>query len=122
MQTRGRIAVVDDDDSFRLALAEALRLVGYDAREFSSAEEFIAGDEIEHCDCVITDIRMRGMSGVELTRLIAARATPVPVIMVTALAEPGLETNAAAVGSFCVLKKPFGVDALIECLERALES
>ena len=79
------IAVVDDDDSFRLALAELLCSLGYGAREFASAEEFIAGDDEEACDCVITDVRMPGMSGLELGHLIASRQSPVPVIMVTAV-------------------------------------
>lgn len=114
------IAVVDDDDSFRLALAESLCSLGYGAREFASAEEFIAGDDEEACDCVITDVRMPGMSGLELGHLIASRQSPVPVIMVTAVRERGLE-RAAAKGSFCLLKKPVGTDALIECLQRALE-
>ena len=115
------IAVVDDDDSFRMALAESLRLQGYDVREFASAEEFIAGDEEALCDCVITDLRMPGMSGLELSHLLAARIPPVPVIMITAVAEPSLKTKAAASGSVCVLKKPFEADALIDCLQSALE-
>jgi FixJ family two-component response regulator len=114
------IAVVDDDDSFRLALAESLCSLGYGAKEFASAEEFIAGDDEEACDCVITDVRMPGMSGLELGRLIASRQSPVPVIMVTAVRERGLE-RAAAKGSFCLLKKPVGTDALVECLQQALE-
>jgi len=114
------IAVVDDDDSFRLALAESLRSLGYDAREFASAEEFIAGDEEGPCDCVISDIRMPGMSGFEFSRLLSSRHHPIPVILMTAVAEPGLETKATASGSFCVLNKPFEADALINCLQRAL--
>ena len=90
------------------------------AREFASAEEFIAGDDEEACDCVITDVRMPGMSGLELSHLIASRQSPVPVIMVTAVRERGLE-RAAAKSSFCLLKKPVGTDVLIECLQRALE-
>lgn len=114
------IAVVDDDASFRLALAESLRSLGYTAREFASAEEFIAANDEGSCDCVITDIRMPGMSGLELGQLLGARDSPVPVIMVTAGKEPGLETRARASGSCCLLKKPFKSDALIGCLQRAL--
>ena len=99
----------------------SLRLLGYDTREFASAEAFMAGDEEAPSDCVITDIRMPGMSGLELSHLLASRTPPVPVIMVTAVAEPSLRTKAKASGSFCVLKKPFEADALIDCLQRALE-
>jgi FixJ family two-component response regulator len=115
------IAVIDDDDSFRTALAESLRSLGYDAREFVSGEEFLASDDEGLCDCVITDIHMPGMSGFELSRLLASRDSPVPVIMITAVAEPGLEIKATASGSSCLLKKPFEADALIGCLQRALE-
>ena len=114
------ICVVDDDDSFRLALAESLRSLGYDAKEFASAEEFIADDAEEPCDCVITDICMPGMSGFEFSRLLASRHSPVPVILITAIAEPGLENKAKISGSVCLLKKPFESDALIDCLKRAL--
>ena len=76
------IAVVDDDDSFRLALAESLCSLGYGAREFASAEEFIAGDDEEACDCVITDVRMLGMSGLELGHLIASRHGPMQPRMI----------------------------------------
>jgi FixJ family two-component response regulator len=115
------IAVVDDDDSFRTALAESLGSFGYDAREFASAEEFIAGEGKPPCDCVITDIRMPGISGFELSRLLTSRASPVPVIMVTAVTEPSLPAKAAASGSLCVLKKPFEANALVDCLRSALE-
>jgi FixJ family two-component response regulator len=116
------IAVIDDDTSCRLALAESLRSLGYEAREFASAEEFISGDEDGFCDCVITDIHMPGMSGFELSRLLAARASPVPVIMITALRGQGLENKAKASGSVCLVKKPFQSDALVGCLQRALRT
>jgi len=114
------IAVVDDDDSFRLALAESLRSLGYDAKEFASAEEFIAGDEEGPCDCVITDIHMPGMSGFEFSQLLASRHSRIPVILVTAIPDPGLENKAKISGSVCLLKKPVQSDALINCLQRAL--
>ena len=113
------IAVVEDDDSFRVALAESLHSLGYDAREFASAEEFISGEVA--CDCVITDVRMPGMSGLELTRLLVSRVPSLPVIMITAATEPDLKLRAAASTPICVLKKPFGTDALLNCLSRALQ-
>ena len=121
MSRASLIAVVDDDESCRQALAESLRSLGYEAREFASAEEFISGDHGGSCDCVITDIHMPGMSGLELGRLLASRESPVPVIMITALRAPGLETKATASGSVCLLKKPFESDALVGCLQRALK-
>ena len=115
------VAVVDDDDAFRVALVECLVSLGYGARGFASAEEFIAVYRTERYGCVITDIHMPGMSGFDLTRLLLARHSSVPVIMITADAEPGLEARTAAMGAVSLLRKPFDVDALAECLERALE-
>jgi FixJ family two-component response regulator len=72
--------------------------------------------------CVITDIQMPGMSGIELKQLLARRGCPVPVIMITARHEPGLEEGAHAAGAACFLRKPFAATALIDCLERALKT
>jgi FixJ family two-component response regulator len=110
--------VIDDDASFRLALVESLCSLGYRARGFASAEEFIAGNREGSCDCIITDIQMPGISGFDLKRLLAARGSTVPVIMITARAEQGLEVKAAASGAVCLFRKPFETDALIDCLER----
>jgi FixJ family two-component response regulator len=112
------IAVIEDNSSFRSALVEALCSLGYGARGFESAEAFIANDGEENCDRIITDIHMPGMSGFDLKRLLAARGSTKPVIMVTALADPGLKAEAKASGAICLLQKPFDLDALIDCLER----
>lgn len=114
------VSVVDDDEPFRVALIDSLASVGYRARGFASAEEFVAEDGGSLCDCVITDIHMPGMSGFDLKRLLSARNSKVPVIMITARAEPGLEAKAAAAGAVCLLRKPFDPSALIGCLDRAL--
>ncbi|HEX3162374.1 MAG TPA: response regulator [Pseudolabrys sp.] len=113
------ISVIDDDESFRTALVESLRSLGYGARGFASAEEFIAGNGESSGDCIVTDIHMSGMSGFDLKRLLAARGSTVPVIMITARAEHGLEAKAAASGAVCLLRKPFETDVLLDCLERA---
>jgi len=115
------IAVIDDDESFRVALAEALSSLGYGARAFASAEEFCADHESEPYDCVITDIHMPGMSGFDLKRRLLAHDSGLPVIMTTADVEPGLEAKAAAIGAVCLLRKPFEADAMTDCLERVLK-
>jgi FixJ family two-component response regulator len=112
------IAVIEDNSSFRSALVEALCSLGYGARGFESAEAFIADDGEENCDRIITDIHMPGMSGFDLKRLLAKRGSTRPVIMVTALADPGLKAEAKASGAICLLQKPFELDALIDCLEQ----
>jgi FixJ family two-component response regulator len=115
------IAVIDDDEPFRTALVESLCSLGYRARGFASAEEFFAASGESSCDCVITDVHMPGMSGLDLLRLLVARDRRVPVIMTTARGDPGLEARAAASGAVCLLRKPFGADALIGYLEKVLQ-
>jgi FixJ family two-component response regulator len=115
------ISVIDDDESFRTALVGSLRSLEYEARGFASAIEFIAEGGERSCDCIITDFHMPGMSGLELIQLLAARGSTLPVVMVTGRSEPGLEAKAAASGGVCLLMKPFEVDALIDCLDRALK-
>ena len=121
VSTEPLIAVIDDDEAFRVALVEALSSLGYGACGFASAEEFFAGDGIELYDCVITDIHMPGMSGFDLKRRLLAHDSGLPVIMTTVDGEPGLEARAAAIGAVCLLRKPFEADAMTDCLERALK-
>jgi FixJ family two-component response regulator len=116
------IAVIDDDESFRMALVESLGSLGYRACGFASAEEFIAWEVDASCNCVITDIHMPGMSGLDLARLLTTRRRGVPVVMVTARSDLGIDAPAAANGAICLLRKPFKTDALIDCLEKALKA
>jgi FixJ family two-component response regulator len=115
------VAVIDDDEPFRTALVESLCSLGYRARGFASANEFVAEDGEHASDCIISDIHMPGMSGFDLQRLLISRGSKVPVIMITARADPGLEAQAAAGGAICLLKKPFDTRALTDCLDRALK-
>ena len=122
MSTERLIAVIEDDRSFRVALVDSLSSLGYGVRGFASAEEFVADDGTEPYACLITDIHLPGMSGFDLVRRLLAHRSNVPVIMITAHAEPGLETSAAAIGAVCLLQKPFKAEALTRCLERALKA
>ena len=115
------VAIIDDDEPFRTALVESLCSLGYGACGFASAEEFVAANAENSCDCVISDIHMPGMSGFDLNRLLVFRNSKVPVIMITARTEPRLEAQAVAGGAVCLLRKPFDSRALIDCLEKALE-
>lgn len=98
-----------------------VRSAGYDARGFASAEEFVGCGTVESFACIITDIQMPGMSGIELKEHLAASQCSVPVIMITARHAPGLEERAIASGAACFLRKPFEADVLIRCLEDALK-
>jgi FixJ family two-component response regulator len=114
------IAIIDDDDSMRSAVIALVRSAGYDARGFESAEEFLRCGTVQGFACIITDIQMPGMSGIELKQHLVASRCPVPVIMITARHDLDLEDKAIASGAACFLRKPFEADALIGCLEGAL--
>jgi FixJ family two-component response regulator len=114
------ISIIDDDEPFRMALVESLGSLGYSTSAYASAEDFVTAQNYTSCDCVITDLHLPGMSGLDLKRLLTARHSKVPVILITARAEPGLESRAAAIGTVCVLRKPFGSAELIRCLTHAL--
>ena len=114
------IAVIEDDQSFRPALVESLLSFGYDVHDFASAEEFIHSDLPVRYGCIVTDVHLTGMSGIDLKMLLASRRIDVPVIMITARSDSGLEDRALASGATCLLSKPFESSALVACLEKAL--
>jgi FixJ family two-component response regulator len=116
------IAVIDDDESFRMALVESLGSLGYGACGFASAEEFISSEVDVSCDCVVTDVQMPGMSGLDLARLLTRRRRGLPVVMITARSDLGIDERAAANGAICLLRKPFKTDMLVDCLEKALKA
>ena len=115
------ISVIDDDESFRIALVGLLRSLGYEALGFTSAAEFIDRGGEGSCDCIITDFKMPSMSGLDLIQLLNTRGSTVPVIMVTGCPDPELAAEAAAGGAVCLLMKPFEADALIGHLEGAIK-
>jgi FixJ family two-component response regulator len=111
------IAVIDDDETFRAALIDLLSSLGYDTEGYPSAESFFAARGEKACDCIITDIHMPGMSGLDLQRVLIEHESKVPLIMITARMEPGLDVRALGSGAACFLRKPFRSDALIACLK-----
>jgi FixJ family two-component response regulator len=116
------ISIIDDDESMRRAVVALIRSAGYKARGFASAEEFLGNGAVANFACIITDIQMPGMSGMELKQHLLTIQSPVPVIMITARHDLDLEGKALASGAVCFLRKPFEADVLIHCLERALRS
>jgi len=116
------VAVIDDDNPFREALEDSLHSLGYSAHGYASADEFLATKTEAAYDCIVTDIHMPGTSGLDLKRLLTQRGSRIPVIMITARAEPELEIKAIASGAVCLLRKPFESDALIGCLKKALKA
>jgi FixJ family two-component response regulator len=120
MATGLLISIVDDDASMREALVGFVRSLGYEVRGFASAEDFLASNELGRFACAITDIQMPGMNGFELKRELSARHDSLPLIMITARAEPGIEEKAMSSGATCFLRKPFEAEMLANCLQRVL--
>ncbi|MBO9714228.1 response regulator [Sphingomonas sp.] len=114
------ISIVDDDTSLLNALVRLVRSLGYKAQGFPSAEDFIASDIAQDCSCVITDIQMGGMSGIELAGVLSGQKPRVPVIVITARPDEGLEEAAMAQGATCFLRKPVETNRLAQCLEHAI--
>lgn len=116
------ISIVDDDAAVRDMLVSLVRSLGYDARAFASAEEFLSSDDFGRFTCTITDIHMPGMSGFELMERLDERSGSLPVIMITARTEPDLEKKAISSGAICFLRKPFEAEVLVRCIENALRN
>jgi len=115
------IAVIDDDQSFRVALVESLSSLGYRADGYASADDYIGLIGGKSFDCVVTDIHMPGMSGLDLMKLLAAGGSTTPVVLITARSDTNLEAKAAAAGAAWLLRKPFEINELIECIEGAVK-
>lgn len=99
-----------------------MRLHGFAARTFASAEEFLRSPAIEEADCVITDMRMPGMSGADLQDRLAAQGNRVPVIFITAFPGEGAQSRALAAGAAAFLPKPFTAETLIACIRKAMRA
>ena len=121
MSTRPLISVVDDDVSVREALQSLLRSVGFAVKVFASAEEFLTSDYLRDTGCLILDVRMPGMNGIELHRHLVASRSEVPVIFITAHgSEQGARSRAISDGAIDYLTKPFSEDALLNAVRKAL--
>jgi FixJ family two-component response regulator len=112
------ISIIDDDRSVREAVKSLIRSLGYQALTFTSAEEYLCSDRINDSECVITDIQMPGMTGLDLQDRLIADGYRRPIIFMSALAVEDVGANALRTARF--LKKPFSCERLIDCLDRAL--
>jgi FixJ family two-component response regulator len=115
------VAVVEDDDSVREAMGRLLRLLGYSAAAFASAEEFLNSDILGNTACLITDIHLPGMSGIELQSRLVSAGHHIPIIFVTAFAEEAVRARVLGDGALACLSKPLREQSLITCLDRALK-
>jgi FixJ family two-component response regulator len=120
MVTRSLVAVVDDDESVRESLPDLLREFGFTAQTFSSAEEFLASDDVGQTGCLILDIAMPGMSGLDLQRELARRRQEIPIIFITAHVDETARLRVLEQGAVECLFKPFSDTALLGALNAAL--
>ena len=115
------VAIVDDDDLMRDALQGLLKEAGFTARTFTSAEEFLNAADRAQMACLIADVRMPGMSGLDLQARLTAERIRIPIIFITAHGNAGMRMQALRAGAVEFLAKPFDDEILLESVRAALE-
>jgi FixJ family two-component response regulator len=121
MAEQARIAVVDDDESVRESVPHLLKLLGFAAREFQSAEEFLASGFFQETDCLISDVNLRGMGGPQLNAELKRLGSTIPIIFITAQIDESQRLRLLEQGAVECLLKPFSDMALLNALNRALQ-
>ena len=116
------VAIVDDDDLMRSALQGLLKSAGLSAKAFTSAEEFLKSGQQDQIGCLVADIRMPGMSGLELQAKLNADHCRIPTIFITAHGDEKMRMQALRAGAVEFMAKPFDDEALLESVRAALES
>ena len=116
------VAILDDDDSVRSALQGLLKAVGLPAQAFTSAEEFLNSGQQHQIACLIADIRMTGMSGLQLQAKLNAERCKIPIIFITAHGDAKMRMQALRAGAVEFLAKPFDDEVLLDSVRAALES
>jgi FixJ family two-component response regulator len=115
------IAIIDDDASVRATTDSLVRSLGYVVCTFASAEDFLRSNRLDDLSCVIADVQMPGMSGVELQAHLLAQGNSVPFIFFTAFPNDQIRAQALKAGAICYLTKPFDGDSLVQGLQVALK-
>ncbi len=121
MPQKPLIACVEDDASAREALEGFLKAFGFTPGVFSSAEEFLQSDRLDETSCLITDVHLRGMSGLQLQNRLAASGYAIPVIVITAFPDDRVRERALSAGAVCFLDKPFDKEDLLTGIRSALD-
>jgi FixJ family two-component response regulator len=120
LSTLSVISVIDDDASVRAATNNLLSSHGYLVHTFASAEEFLRSARLNDSSCVIADVQMPAMNGLDLLTHLRAQGYAVPFVFITAFPEEDARARAMKAGAICFLAKPFAGHALINCVEAAL--
>ena len=121
-ETNFLISIIDDAESVREGIAGLMNCLGFGVKAFSTAVEFLASRELLDSSCIIADVQMPLMTGIELHNRLRALGHNIPTILVTAYPNDEARTRALAAGVVCYLRKPFDKDALIRCVRSALQS
>jgi FixJ family two-component response regulator len=116
------ISIVDDDESVRAATNRLVRSLGFVALTFASADDFLRSPRLNDTSCVIADVQMPGMSGIEMQSVLIARGKNIPIIFITAFPDERTRTRALEAGAVGFLSKPFKGSALIQYIDDALNS
>jgi FixJ family two-component response regulator len=116
------ISIVEDDQPFRESMRKLVRALGYTVEAFPSAADFLASPLLPETACLVTDVQMPGMTGVELQRHLMDAGYAIPTILVTAYPDEAVRTRALKNGAVCYLSKPVDDEHLERCLRSALES
>jgi FixJ family two-component response regulator len=114
------ISIIDDDESVREAIESLLKSVGYRTEVFASAEEFWQGNHHQNTNCLILDLRMPGMSGLELQRQLVAVGVAIPVVFISAHGDEKACAQALEMGAVAFLRKPFSEESLLKAVQTAL--
>jgi len=121
MSDRTLISIVDDDQLFRESMGKLVKLLGYTVEEFPSAGDFLASRLLSETACLVSDVHMPGMSGVELHGRLIELGYAIPTILVTAYPDEGVRDQALKDGVVCYLSKPVDDGELERCLRSALK-
>jgi FixJ family two-component response regulator len=116
------ISIVDDDVSFREALVDLMKSYGFSVEAFDSGASFLKSLRRLQTDCLLADVQMPGMTGLELHSCLIASGNPVPTILITAYQDETVRERALKSGILCYLTKPFDEDRLLACIRSALGS
>lgn len=114
------IAIVDDDESMREATKGLMRSLGFDAEAFSSADDFLRFPHLRSLACLVTDIDMPGMSGLDLHRRLVALGKSIPTVLISAYPDENVRARGFGADIVCSLTKPFGEQDLLDCIRAAL--
>ena len=116
------VAIVDDDQSVREGIGDLVNSMGFNTETFERAEHFLRSNNIDRTSCLITDVRMPGMTGLELHDRLVAAGKRIPTILITAFPKQGDRQRGLQAGIVCYLAKPFDERRLVDCITSALGS